>query len=382
MLVATCPSQHTRNRQRPIMKPKPKGPWGNRFAIHFFTFVLGVLIFWLLGFFVRDIKSIRGPEFSEVERRHLDPSLAGQKTQLAGRLAATERQLKSLQEEQGIARDSSQNLQRTIGQLLDLKKLSLEKDVALSASDQTNLTVSLNSFLESQKQYQALNASVSELTAQRRELEDEARALDEEIARQRRPAQTEFQQLTTRHRLKLAALQLAILVPLLGVGAFYMMRKRGSLYFPLWLAFSVATLIKVGLVTHEYFPSRWFNYILITVLLLAIGRLLLHFIKVAAFPKAPWLVRQYREAYERFLCPVCEYPIRTGPRRFLFWTRRSVGKVPRMGAGDFSGSQEPYTCPACGTALFEACPECQNTRHALLPNCQSCGAEKPLVEES
>ncbi len=75
--------------------------------------------------------------------------------------------------------------------MLTLQKLSLEKDVALSASDQTNSTVSLNSF-ESQKQYQALNASVSELTAQRRQLEDEARALDGETTRQRRPAQTEF----------------------------------------------------------------------------------------------------------------------------------------------------------------------------------------------
>jgi predicted RNA-binding Zn-ribbon protein involved in translation (DUF1610 family) len=363
------------------MKPKPKSPWGNRLAIRFFTLVLGVLIFWLLGFLMQDIRSIRGPDYGEVERRHLDPSLSDQKEDLARRLAETERRLKSLQEEQAIARDSSQNLQQTIGQLLDLRKLSLEKDVALSASDQTNLTVSLNSFLESQKQYQALNVSVSDLTAQRRQLEEEARALDEEINRQKRPAQAEFQELRTRHRLKLAALQLVMLVPLLAVGSFYTVRKRGSLYFPLWLAFSVATLTKVGVVTHEYFPSRWFNYILITVLLLAIGRLLLHFIKTAAFPKTPWLVRQYREAYERFLCPICEYPIRTGPRRFLFWTRRSAGRALPLGAGGAGQEQETYTCPSCGTPLFEACPECRQTRHSLLPHCQSCGATKEPTEK-
>ncbi|MCP5520004.1 MAG: hypothetical protein H7A46_00480 [Verrucomicrobiales bacterium] len=122
-------------------KPKPKSPWGNRFAIRFFTLLLGVLIFWLLGFFVQDIKSIPGPDYEALKRKHIDPALPKQQEERAARLAETQRKLKSLQEEQGIARDSSQNLQRTIGQLLDLRKLSLEKDVALSAADQSSRLV-------------------------------------------------------------------------------------------------------------------------------------------------------------------------------------------------------------------------------------------------
>ena len=83
---------------------------------------------------------------------------------------------------------------------------------------------------------------------------------------------------------------------------------------------------------------------LILSLLLAVAGLLTYFIRTIAYPKMQWLVKQYREAYERFLCPVCEYPIRTGPRRFLFWTRRTVNKiVVPMERGD---QEEVYTCPS------------------------------------
>ena len=106
------------------------------------------------------------------------------------------------------------------------------------------------------------------------------------------------------------------------------------------------------------------------VLLLAVAKLLIYFIRVVAFPKARWLTRQYREAYERFLCPICEYPIRTGPRRFLYWTRRTVNKI---GLPADAAKDEAYTCPTCGTTLFDACPACQGIRHSLLPHCRHCG---------
>src|SRR5439155_13089901 len=121
--------------------------------------------------------------------------------------------------------------------------------------------------------------------------------------------------------------QLAVLLPLLGVAAFLVIKKRSSIYFLLYLAFGGATLLKIGLVIHEYFPSKYIKYVLIGAMLLAVGRLLIHFIRTIAFPKVQWLLKQYREAYERFLCPVCEYPIRVGPRRFLFWTRGTVNKL-------------------------------------------------------
>ncbi len=305
----------------------------------------------------------------------LDHSLVERKETLEKQIDHLDRKIANQSEEQRIVGDSSQNLQRTITQLIELQKLSIQKDITLSESEQKNLAVSLNHFLESQKEYQELNTNISQLMAEKRGMEDEKRDVDHRLNQQRKPAQEEYNRLNKRHRLKLAGLQLVILLPLLVAGAILIIKKRVSIYFPLFLAFGGTTLIKVTLVMHEYFPKRYFKYIVITVLLLAVARLLIHFIKVVAFPKARWLTKQYREAYERFLCPICEYPIRTGPRKFLFWTRRTVNKfvLPKDSPNDES---ESYACPACGTVLFEECSECHNIRHALLPHCQHCNAEK------
>jgi Ca2+/Na+ antiporter len=358
-------------------KQKPKGPWINRFVTRLFTVVLAVLIFWFLGFLVQDIKSIKGPQYDAITKRHVDQSLVKRRGTLGKQIADLNRKIGNRKEEQRIVGDSSQNLQRTINQLIELQKLSIQKDITLSESEQKNLAVSLSHFLESQKEYQELNTNISQLMAEKRGMQDEKRSVDYQLDQQHKPAREEYNRLNKRHRLKLAGLQLVILLPLLVAGAILIIKKRVSIYFPLFLAFGSATLVKVTLVMHEYFPKRYFKYIVIAVLILAVARLLIYFIRVVAFPKARWLTKQYREAYERFLCPVCEYPIRTGPRKFLFWTRRTASKIvlPKE-----VPKEEPYSCPACGTALFEECTECHNIRHTLLPHCQRCNAEKRIEE--
>ena len=144
---------------------------------------------------------------------------------------------------------------------------------------------------------------------------------------------------------------------------------------PLFLGYGAATFLKVTLVIHEYFPSRYFKYVLIFGLLIIVGKLLVYFIRVVAFPKSQWLTKQYREAYERFLCPICEYPIRTGPRKYLFWTRRTINKIVLQ---KDESSEEDYSCPVCGTELLEECSVCNKIRHSLLPHCQHCNAEKKI----
>ena len=61
---------------------KSKGTWVHRFAIRLFTLVLAVLIFWVLGFFVDDIRSIRGPDYATIERKHLDKELVARRDAL------------------------------------------------------------------------------------------------------------------------------------------------------------------------------------------------------------------------------------------------------------------------------------------------------------
>jgi hypothetical protein len=359
--------------------PNPKGPWIHRFSIRLFTVILAILVYWVLGFFVEDIESIKGPQYSEIEKEYVDQSLVEQEENLTADIAEVDRAIANKREEMQIVSDSSQNLQKTINQLIELQKIAVQKSAALPQTEQANLSESLGHFLESQKQYQAHSAELSILTDRKRSLESEKLSVEKQIERQREPAKKDYQRLKEKHDLRLAVLQLLILIPLLAAGAFLIIKKRNSIYCPLFVGYGAAVLLKVSLVIHEYFPTRYFKYVLVIGLLIAVVKLLVYFIRVVAFPKTQWLTRQYREAYERFLCPVCEYPIRIGPRKFLFWTRRTVNKIvlPNETAED-----QPYSCPACGTSLFEECSECHGIRHSLLPHCEHCNAEKKIAGAS
>jgi hypothetical protein len=355
---------------------RTKGTWLHRFAIRLFTLVFTVLVFWILGFFVDDIRSIRGPDYEVIEAKHVDRALVAKRIALDKQIADLTRQIENQTERQRVVGDSSRNLQQTINQLLELQKMGLQKSIAFSDSEQANFTGSLKLFLDNQTKYQELSQTVSDTLERKQGLVRENEQTELEIERQRQPARNEFNTLSQKHRLKLAFFQLAILLPILFAAATVIIRKRASIYVPLFIAFGAATLIKVALVVHEYFPSRYFKYILIGALLLVVVRLLIYFIRTIAFPKPQWLVKQYREAYERFLCPVCEYPIRTGPRRFLFWTRRTVNKM--VVPTDRGDQEEKYDCPACGNRLYEECAACHKIRHAMLPHCSHCGAEKEI----
>jgi len=100
---------------------------------------------------------------------------------------------------------------------------------------------------------------------------------------------------------------------------------------------------------------------------------------MVAFPKTDWLLKQYREAYEAFLCPMCSYPIRRGPLKYMSWTRRTIKKMTAQAAASGNVADEPYVCPMCSTRLYEECENCRAVRHSLLPSCQKCGQLRPLA---
>lgn len=353
-----------------------KGTWGVRSLIHLFTVILGVLVFWLLGFMLEDIESIKGPDYADVEIKYVDQSLVNKAKNVNDQIRDLEKTIANKNEQQRLVGDSSQNLKQTVNQLLEWQRLNQQKQVALSESDKELFSISQKQFIEDQKTYQDLNKNLLDLTSQKYTLDQEQQKLEQQLEQKRTQARMEYDKLYETHRMKLAAYQLLILLPLLFVAGYLVLKRRENIYYPLFLAFGGATLLKVALVVHEYFPSQYTKYVLIVVLLGVVARILVHFIKIVAFPKMDWLLRQYREAYERFLCPVCEYPIRTGPRKFLYWTRRTVNKI--LPQGDVAGKDEPYTCPACGKVLFEHCTSCQKIRHSLLEHCEHCGTKKEV----
>lgn len=360
--------------------PQRKGPAGYRLLVGVFSLTFAVLCFWLLGFILRDIGRLTGPDYAALESEMLPAELVDNDQGLAEQIAQTERQIADLTEQQRVLGDSIGNSQQTVNQLLEIQRLSMEKETELSDEETAAMTSNLQLFLENQREYQSLNQQISDLTQTRQTLREQKRLSEEALAEARRPVQEEFQERLQSHNLKLAAMKLAVLLPLLVIILMLFLRYRESIYSPMIYAAGGAVSIKVLLVMHEHFPAEYFKYILIAISLIIVGWILVHLLRMIAFPKRDWLLKQYREAYATFFCPVCEFPIQRGPLRFRAWTRRTIRKPKFVVApAEGSAADRPYWCPSCHTQLFEECPSCHGTRHSLLTACEKCGAEKPAI---
>jgi len=357
-----------------------KGPWKHRFIIGLFTVALAALAYWLLGFILDDIGSVRGPYYPDVEKRFLDQALVGQLADVDKQIADRRRNMQDQRERQNILRDSTDSSQRTMNQMLEFQRLNLEKGVKPLTEQQTALAESQNIFLANQKRYQTLNEEIARLNEELRSLEEKKRTIEASLEQQRGPAREEFQKLSHKHAIKVASLKLLVLIPLLLIALYLFLKKRGSLYAPIIYAAGVALACRVLAVIHEHFPARSFKYILLVLLTAIVLRILVYLLRMVAFPKRDWLLAQYKEAYARFSCPVCDYPIRRGPLKYAFWTRRTVKKLAAVSEpASAAAPEETYTCPSCGTKVYEPCEACRAVRASLLPFCDKCGAEKPAA---
>ena len=355
---------------------KNAGPWTHRLLIYFFSGLFTILLYWLLGFIVTDIATWPGPDYQQIEKGLVDQTLFSESASLQAQSDETGRAITNWKGRQAVLRDSTSNSEKTMNQLLEIQKLTLQKGVAASADEAKALGESQRLFLTNQTKYQEMNDQIATLSEQLANLQTRQRDVQNRIELHRPAVQEEYNRQQFHHQLRLAAFKLAVLVPLLGVAVWLLFKMRKSLYAPLVYGFGLALLVRVVLVIHQHFPTRYFKYILITVSLLLVGVVLVYLLRALAFPKLDWLLKQYREAYEHFLCPVCAYPIRRGALKYLFWTRNSLKKlaVPTL---DSTLPEEPYVCPVCSTRLFETCESCKGIRHSLLPACNHCGAEKP-----
>jgi len=353
-----------------------KGPWTHRLLVYGFTVLFGILIYWLLGFVMRDIGTWPGPVYTEIKERLSDPGLTQEAATIQKQIDEARRAIESRQQRQKVLRDSTSNSERTMNQLLELQKLTLQQGLTPSPDETRALAESQRLFLANQAKYQEMNDQIATLSDQLGELENRQRSVQEKLDTSQPAIQKEFDQLQSRHQLKLAALKLAVLLPLLALAVWLFLKQRGSLYASLIHGFGLALLVKVGAVMHEHFPRRYFKYVLIVIAIALVARVLIYLLRTMAFPKLDWLLKQYREAYEHFLCPVCNHPIRRGPLKHLFWTRASLKKLHVPTAAD--AGDDPYTCPVCASVLFEECPSCKHIRHSLLPACSHCGVTKQI----
>lgn len=354
---------------------RPRGPWSHRALLWFFTVILGVLIYWLLGFALGDISTWPGPDYAALEEQRLDVQKVREGEAIEEQSKLVESQIADQNAQQKLLRDSTENSQRTMTQLLEFQRLNLQQSIKPSNDEQLALAESERLFLANQQQYQKINEELVKLDAQQRAISARREAHQIMLETLREPIRLEYARLLDRHNLWLGTFKLAFLLPILLLSVVLFFRSRRSAFVPLVYALGAAVLVRVGLVMHEYFPARYFKYILIFASLAVVLWILVFLLRMISRPSRDWLLRQYREAYEAFLCPVCSYPIRRGPLRYLTWTRRSIRKlVPPTPPG--AETEEPYVCPVCTTQLYEKCAECGAIRPSLLPACSRCGSVK------
>jgi len=350
-----------------------KGTWVQRFGIVVLGVIFGVLLFWLLGFLARDIETIRGPELSQVEARYVEAGLKQRRERLGTELAEVKEKIANKREQQQVLQDGTKGLQNTINQLLSIKEQSLKEGGALSGESNLTLVESQKLFLENQRNYQHLSEEVAELTGRQQGLAKEFSLVSAGIKQQRQDAREEYNRLMVRHRLKLAGLKLAVMVPVFLVAAWFFMRKRSGAYRAIVYAMFVAAFLRVLLIAHEYFPRKFFKYIALLVIIGIVVRLLVYLIGRVVSPSREVLVRQYQEAYDKGLCPVCGKPIIRSGLRYGAGNRRQG--VVFFGAEVLEKVREQvYACPSCGTVLYGKCENCGGVRHSLLPFCEHCGS--------
>jgi len=358
---------------------KPRGPRTHRILIGFFTIVLSVLAYWLLEFVMSDIDSLAGPQPQELETRILDKSLLERERSANQELARIEQRRQDVVARQASLAASTSGSRETMNQLLEIQRLELQKGAATNEGEAKALTDSKRLFLSNQAKYQDLNDELEDLREQARAIQDKNSGVRVQLEEQRAEANRQYVGLLKQHEWKKASLKLIVLIPLLVVAFYFFRVKRGSLLAPMIYATGAALVLKLFEVLHEYFPSRYFKYILIAIAIALVVQVLLYLLRMVVSPKKEFLLRQFREAYEKFVCPVCEYPIRRGPLRYAFWTKRTIRKLILAEPSAQATIVDPYTCPACGVMLYEKCPVCGGVRHSLLAYCEKCGASKEVV---
>lgn len=347
-------------------KRKTKGSWGVRFFIFLLGIVLGVLFFWLLSFVEGDIGQMKGPDRNEIRVRVVDAAIDAQRNALNKEIETLTRQIQMQREQQAILSDSTGALQNTLTQL--------QKNPKLTEKSEQILQDSMAAFLKNQEKFQQYNQQIAELTDRQREKEDVLAEVSETLKSFEKKVDEEYWMLYKKHQFKVAAMKLSFLVPVLAVASFFFMKYRTAAYWPLVWAVFLAAFLKVVWVVHEYFPTQYFKYIALVGVIAVVLWILIYLIKMIIAPKKELLIKQYQELYDKCRCPVCSKPIRIGPLRFIGGMKKK--STVQVGAGLETTQPQAYTCPSCGTGLYNKCEKCGGIRHSLLPYCEHCGAEK------
>ncbi|WP_254506866.1 hypothetical protein [Anatilimnocola floriformis] len=359
---------------------RPRGPWFHRFLVWFFTIVLVVLTYWTLSFLLDDIGEFAPPDYQTIRLKHVPAEVNLEITNLTSRQTTLERKARRLREQQSLLREGTENYQRTMRQMAELESLRLQKGEKPTEEQTAAVAQAEQQFLKNQREYQQKTEELALLAEQEEVVRVELEPVQRRLAAAETAAQNAYAAAFEMWQWQTAAVKVGMLVPLMVIAGWLFRRFRNSVYAPLVYAFGIAVGGKVLVTVHAYFPEIYFKYLIIGTSLALTIWLLAKLLRMIARPQTAWLLKQYREAYESFLCPVCDFPIRRGPMKFLSWTKNTIKRLPLPNMTVTNEPETAYTCPMCATQLYEECGHCHGIRTSLLPACSHCGDTRPVGE--
>ena len=355
--------------------PAPPTTRGSRFGAFLLATILTFLWIWLIGFLLDDVGRMRPVNYSEYYE-------AGVPTELVEQLEEVDREVQALERKIGRQGQIQRDLQRdmetsgeVMRQMMDLQRLALEKGNAPSEGEREALGTAQETFLTSQVQYRAANQEIQSANATLFGLQDRRAGLQSRLAAAEAPIRKAYEAKVRTRLLVEACVRLGILIPLFLAAAAIVRKRWRHPWRPIYISFLVATFWTLGYEMFEQFPAEYFKYIAIVTAIAITLAFLAWIIRKATSPSPSLVLARNRAAYMEGVCPVCAFklsrtPIQAGE------PSKGRGRAPRQPAGPLPPEgRSDFSCPSCGTGLFEACGECTGPRHSLLPYCEGCGAE-------
>jgi hypothetical protein len=320
-----------------------------RWTIRLLSVVLFGLFIWLLGYIIGDIDDLRAPpNLQNFYDTGIDAELTRTQREFNASLEvirmdkARQQEIKTNRSEaMGVARDTWTQAQR-------VHQFELTAGRQPSTELREELARAHEGYTSAQATFEEANTELADLGAQEYAIKQDLATLENQIRPQRHEAYDLYEEARRDHNHTLAIYKLSFIIPVSLLTAWALAKKRESIYRPILKALLLASFIWVVVVMHEHFDFAYFKYIALTAAVLIVLTFLVRMLQSSARPRPDLLLKQRREAYHRNNCPECAYPFP-------------------------ADHGDAFTCPACGTGLFEACGSCGSSRHELLPFCIHCG---------
>lgn len=207
----------------------------------------------------------------------------------------------------------------------------------------------------------------------------------EELDALREAARGRYERARFRLELRVFAVRLALTLPLLGVAAWLVARRRRSEYWPLARGFVLFALFAFFVELVPYLPSYggYVRYAVGVAGSVAAGvwvmRAMRRYVaRRAAVEQQSESERRHALGYEEALrrmaagvCPGCERPIAG---------LQAAARTPAAGAPGASAAPGNF-CVHCGMTHYDHCPACATRKNAFFQYCPACGVPARAAAE-